>query len=108
VGIILTAVGEAAQVDCGSGLMVRDSQSGKHRRTRLFVLTLGCSRKSVRFPVWRSGARMGLISWIEGKHSGEKDSNELQIVDLRTEKTSVVPSSQSIVGGWWITQDTVK
>jgi hypothetical protein len=35
VGIILTAVGEEAQVDYGSGPMVRDSQSGKYRRTRL-------------------------------------------------------------------------
>jgi hypothetical protein len=49
VGIILTAAGEEAQVDYGSGPMVRDAQSGKYRRTRLFVLTLGYSRKSVRF-----------------------------------------------------------
>jgi transposase len=40
-GIILTAAGEEAQVDYGSGPMVRDPQSGKYRRTRLFVLTLG-------------------------------------------------------------------
>ena len=40
-GIILTAPGEEAQVDCGSGPMVRNPQSGKYRRTRLFVLTLG-------------------------------------------------------------------
>ena len=46
VGIILTAAGEEAQVDYGTGPMVRDSQSGKYRRTRLFVLTLGYSRKS--------------------------------------------------------------
>ena len=31
-GIILTAPGEEAQVDYGSGPMVRDAQSGKHRR----------------------------------------------------------------------------
>ena len=61
VGIILTAVGEEAQVDYGSGPMVRDSQSGKYRRTRLFVLTLGYSRKSVRLLVWRSSARI----WAE-------------------------------------------
>jgi hypothetical protein len=48
VGIILTAAGEEAQVDYGSGPMVRDPQSGKYRRTRLFVMTLGYSRKSVR------------------------------------------------------------
>jgi transposase len=53
-GIILTAAGEEAQVDYGTGPMVRDSESGKYRRTRLFVMTLGCSRKSVRLLVFRS------------------------------------------------------
>jgi hypothetical protein len=43
--VILTAPGEEAQVDYGRGPMVRDPQSGKYRRTRLFVLTLGYSRK---------------------------------------------------------------
>jgi transposase len=61
VGIILTAAGEEAQVDYGSGPMVRDPQSSKYRRTRLFVLTLGYSRKSVRLLVWRSSSRV----WAE-------------------------------------------
>ena len=61
VGIILTTPGEEAQVDYGSGPMVRDTQSGKYRRTRLFVLTLGFSRKSVRLLTWRSSARI----WAE-------------------------------------------
>jgi transposase len=39
----------------------RDAPSGKYRRTRLFVLTLGYSRKSVRLLVWRSSARV----WAE-------------------------------------------
>src|SRR5262249_49201299 len=60
-GIILTTPGEEAQVDYGSGPMVRDPHSGKYRRTRLFVLTLGYSRKSVRLLAWRSGAR----TWAE-------------------------------------------
>ena len=60
-GIIFTAPGEEAQVDYGSGPMVRDSQTGKYRRTRLFVLTLGYSRKSVRLLTWRSSARI----WAE-------------------------------------------
>jgi transposase len=60
-GIILTAMGEEAQVDYGSGPMVRDPQSSKYRRTRLFVLTLGYSRKSVRLLTWRSSARI----WAE-------------------------------------------
>ena len=37
--------------------MVRDPQSGQYRRTRLFVLTLGYSRKSVRLLSWRSSER---------------------------------------------------
>jgi len=46
--VITTAPGEEAQVDYGDGPMVRHPGSGKYRRTRLFVLTLGYSRKSVR------------------------------------------------------------
>ena len=60
-GIILTAPGEEAQVDYGSGPMVRHPESGKYRRTRLFVMTLGYSRKSVRLLVWRSSAHI----WAE-------------------------------------------
>jgi hypothetical protein len=47
--VITTPPGEEAQADYGSGPMVRDPETGKYRRTRLFVLTLGHSRKSVRF-----------------------------------------------------------
>ena len=61
VGIILTAPGEEGQVDYGSGPLVRHPESGKYRRTRLFVLTLGHSRKSVRLLVWRSSSRV----WAE-------------------------------------------
>lgn len=60
-GIIVTAPGEEAQVDYGTGPMVRDPESGKHRRTRLFVLTLGCSRKAVRLIVFRSSTQ----TWAE-------------------------------------------
>ena len=38
--------------------MVRDPESGKYRRTRLFVMTLGCSRKCVRLLTFRSSARV--------------------------------------------------
>ena len=41
--------------------MVRDPASGKYRRTRLFVLTLGYSRKAVRLLVRRSNAQV----WAE-------------------------------------------
>ena len=56
-GIIETAPGEEAQVDYGEGPMVRDATSGKYKRTRLFVLTLGYSRKSVRLLTWRSSSQ---------------------------------------------------
>jgi len=42
--IIVTPPGEEAQVDYGTGPMVRDPHSGLYRRTRMFVLTLGYSR----------------------------------------------------------------
>jgi transposase len=59
--VITTAPGEEAQVDYGEGPMVRDAGTGKYRRTRLFVMTLGYSRKSVRLLVWRSSAQV----WAE-------------------------------------------
>jgi transposase len=58
---IETAPGEEAQVDYGTGPLVRDPQTGKYRRTRLFALTLGCSRKAVWLLTWRSSAR----TWCE-------------------------------------------
>lgn len=60
--VITTAPGEEAQVDYGGdGPMVRDSATGKYRRTRLFVMTLGYSRKSVRLIVPRSSTQV----WAE-------------------------------------------
>jgi transposase len=56
--VIQTAPGEEAQVDYGTGPMVRDPNMGRYRRTRLFVLTLGHSRKSVRLLVFHSSARV--------------------------------------------------
>jgi transposase len=55
--VIVTAPGEEAQVDYGDGPMARDPISGKYRRTRLFVLTLGYSRKSVRLLTFKSSSR---------------------------------------------------
>jgi transposase len=56
--VIETAPGEEGQVDYGDGPMVRDPKSGKYRRTRMFVLTLGYSRKSVRLLVWKSSSQV--------------------------------------------------
>jgi transposase len=59
--VIVTPPGEEAQVDYGSGPMVRDPLSGRYRRTRLFVLTLGYSRKAVRLLTFDSSVR----TWAE-------------------------------------------
>ena len=56
-GIITTAPGEEGQVDYGEGPMVRHPEHGRYVRTRLFVLTLGCSRKSVRLLTWKSSSQ---------------------------------------------------
>ena len=42
--VIETAPGAEGQVDDGDGPMVRHPETGKYRRMRLFVFTLGCSR----------------------------------------------------------------
>ena len=55
--VIVTAPGEEGQVDYGTGPMVRHPDTGKYRRTRLFVFTLGYSRKSVRLLTFASSAR---------------------------------------------------
>ena len=59
--IIVTEPGEEAQVDYGTGPMVRHPETGKYRRTRLFVMTLGYSRKSVRLLTFKSSSRI----WAE-------------------------------------------
>ena len=59
--VIITEPGEEAQVDYGTGPLVRDPQTGKYRRPRLFVMTLGFSRKAVRLLVFRSNSR----TWAE-------------------------------------------
>src|SRR5438552_18105479 len=59
--VILAGPGEESQVDYGTGAMVRDAQTRKYRRTRLFVMVLGCSRKAARFLTFRSSSRI----WAE-------------------------------------------
>ena len=59
--VITTAPGEEGQVDYGDGPMVRDRSSGKYKRVRLFVLTLGHSRKSVRLLISKSTTQ----TWAE-------------------------------------------
>jgi transposase len=59
--VITTPPGEEAQVDYGTGPMVRDPHSGRYRRTRMFVLTLGYSRKAVHLLTFQSSTRI----WAE-------------------------------------------
>jgi transposase len=59
--VIVTEPGQEAQVDYGTGPTVRDPHSGKYRRSRLFVLTLGYSRKCVRLLTFQSSTRI----WAE-------------------------------------------
>ena len=59
--VIITAPGEEAQVDYGKGPPVRDPKTRKYRSTRLFVLTLGFSRKSIRLLSFQSSSRI----WCE-------------------------------------------
>lgn len=58
---IFTPPGEDAQVDYGEGPMVRHPETGKCRRTRLFVMTPGLNRKSVRLITFKSSTRI----WAE-------------------------------------------
>jgi len=58
---ITTEPGEEGQVDYGTGPLVRYPKTGKYRRTRLFALTLGCSRKAVWLLTWHSSSQ----EWCE-------------------------------------------
>lgn len=77
--IIVTAPGEEGQVDYGDGPMVRHPNTRKYRRTRLFVFTLGYSRKSVRLLTFISSTRR----WAElHEESFRRLGGSVQIVVL--------------------------
>jgi transposase len=59
--VITNAPGEEGQVDYGEGPMVRYPDTGQYRRTRLFVLPLGYSRKAARMLVCQSSTQI----WAE-------------------------------------------
>ena len=85
--VITTARGEAAQVDYGEGPMVRHPDPGQDRRTRLFVLTLGYSRKAVRVLVWRSRSRI----WAElHERAVRRLGGTVRVVVLDTLKDGVL------------------
>jgi transposase len=56
-----TPPGQEAQVDYGEGAPTRDPRTGKYRKPRLFVMTLGMSRHAFRKVVWRSSQQ----TWCE-------------------------------------------
>jgi transposase len=49
-----TEPGQELQVDYGEGAPVRDPRTGKYRKPRLFVMTLGNSRHTFRKIAWNS------------------------------------------------------
>ena len=53
-----TEPGQEAQVDYGEGALVRDPRTGKYRKPRLFVMTLGNSRHAFRKVVWKSSTEI--------------------------------------------------
>lgn len=56
--VIETAPGEECQVDWGEGPLVRDPKTGKYRRTRLFTMVLGFSRKAEHLLAWNSSSEV--------------------------------------------------
>jgi Tol biopolymer transport system component len=57
---------------------------------------------------WSPDGNLLLVeSGVQGKLRSEKNSSELRIADLRTGETSVVPFSQGLIEGGWITQDSI-
>src|SRR5256712_3427151 len=75
--VIVTAPGEEGQVDYGDGPMVRDPVTGKYRR--LFLFTLGYSRKSVRLLTFASSTRR----WCElHEESFRRHGGTVQVVVL--------------------------
>lgn len=59
--VIVTPPGEELQVDYGTGPMVRDPHTGRYRRARMFVLTLGYSRKAVHLLTFTSSTQ----TWVD-------------------------------------------
>jgi transposase len=85
--VITTAPGEEAQVDYGDGPMVRHPETGKYRRTRLFVLTLGYSRKAVRLLVWQSSTQI----WAElHEHAFRRLGGTVRVLVLDNLKEGVL------------------
>jgi len=76
--VIETAPGEEAQVDYGTGPMARDAHSGRYRRMRLFVMTLGLPvAGAAHAPTQTLRVTGGLIGTFNFRaHSGNAVSRE--------------------------------
>lgn len=65
-------------------------------------------RKDVWVSSWSpDGNSLALQVPIEGKRVGEENFQRLETIDLQSWKSSVVPSSQGINGGFWVASDTL-
>jgi len=95
--VIVTAAGQEAQVDYGIGPMVRDPENRKYRRTRLFVMTLGCSRKSVRLLTFRSNSRI----WAELHERAFRRTTGASAAISRSLGSSVPCGYRFSVCHWW-------
>jgi eukaryotic-like serine/threonine-protein kinase len=58
-------------------------------------------------PSWSPDGNLVLFTSYSDAPVVETSRSYLQVFDVRTGKTSVVPDSQGKQGGWWITQDTL-
>jgi hypothetical protein len=86
----------------GDGPMVRYPQTGKYRRTRLFVLTLGYSRKSIRLLVWHSSTQMW-AALHERAFLGLGGTVRVIVYDYVARHIIVVMCPPSICGGVAVT-----
>ena len=51
------------------------------------------------------GTSLVLTAWAKGKHA--QHTFQLEIFDLSSGKLSVVPSSEEMIGAWWVADDTL-
>jgi serine/threonine protein kinase len=80
---------------------------------QVFVVSLdgGAPRKITEHcgvGVWSPDSNLlALTCTIPGKHAGEKNSLQIEIADLSSGKTSVVPGSKGRLGPFWVDQHTL-
>jgi hypothetical protein len=50
---------------------------------------------------------MILTVWVEGKHLGDQNIFQLESLDLRTGKVSIIPNSEGVGGPFWVSQNMI-